>query len=130
MFVEAKGEDMRAVAIVRDPHTGMNKTESAYADRLELLKGAGEIIDWSFQPEKLRLSYSSVPGKKAASGPAFYTPDFRVQASDGTIEFHETKGHWRTAAKVRIRVAADLHPMFRFVAVYKEKTGWKLEEIT
>ena len=121
---------MKGIAITRDPHQGMNKTEAAYADRLDLLQVAGELIAWSFQPERLRLSYASVPGEKKSSGGAFYTPDFRVVMSDRSIEFHEVKGFWRTAAKVRIRVAADLHPMYRFVVVMKVKGGFSVEAIS
>ena len=97
----------------------MNKTEQAYADRLELLKGTGEVVWYRFEPIKLRL----------AEG-AWYKPDFAVMLADGLIEFHEVKGFWREAARVRIKVAAEEHWMFRFVAVKKltKNRGWQTEE--
>lgn len=96
-----------------DPITGMNATEAAYArNRLDADLHAGRIAAWAFEPERLRLSHAKLSGGQSA----WYTPDFRVVGVDGIIEFHEVKGHWEEAAKVRIRVAADLHP-YRFVIV-------------
>jgi len=66
---------------------------------------------------------------KLAKG-AYYTPDFYCLMFNGEIELHETKGHWREAARVRIKVAAELYPEFRFVAITKGKRGeprWKEE---
>jgi hypothetical protein len=50
-----------------------------------------------------------------------YTPDFMVIADDDVVEFHEVKGgFWRDDAKVKIRVAAQMYPMFRFYSFFKE----------
>jgi hypothetical protein len=50
-----------------------------------------------------------------------YTPDFMVIAEDDVVEFHEVKGgFWRDDAKVKIRVAAELYPMFRFKSFFKQ----------
>jgi hypothetical protein len=98
----------------------MNKTEADYASHLELQKRAGVISEWAFQPEKLRLADRT-----------FYEPDFRVIASDGTVEWHEVKGHWEDDARVKIKVAAELHP-YRFIAVTARPKriggGWEREE--
>lgn len=98
----------------------MNKTEAAYAATLAARKLAGEIDRYDFEAVKLRLADRT-----------FYTPDFRVILADGTEEFHEVKGFWEDDAKVKIKVAAELHP-YRFVAVYvvakKNGGGWKSEE--
>jgi hypothetical protein len=101
----------------------MNKSEAAYAMKLDLRAKAGDIFDWAFEPIRLRLGEG-----------AWYTPDFLVVLNTGEIEFHEYKGHWREAARVRIKVAASLYPYFRFIAI-QEKTvrGMKIfdvEEIT
>lgn len=55
-----------------------------------------------------------------------YTPDFMVIAEDDVVELHEVKGHWRDDAKVKIRVAAEMYPMFRFKAFSKTKGKWVL----
>lgn len=96
----------------------MNKTEARYAGELERRRQAGEIVRWDFQPEKLRLADRT-----------FYEPDFRVVMPDGLIAWHEVKGHWEDDARVKIKVAAELHP-YRFIAVHEEGRGrWRMEEI-
>lgn len=84
----------------------MNKTEAAYAQRLDLLKRAGEVRDWRFESITLRLGDDTR-----------YTPDFLVVRWEGPPELHEVKGHWRDDARVKFRVAAEMYPMFRFVEV-------------
>jgi hypothetical protein len=90
----------------------MNGAESAYARTLAVKVAAGFIARADFEPERLRISHAKIAGGQSA----WYTPDFRVVLPDGTVEFHEVKGRWEEAAKVRIRVAADQHP-YRFVLV-------------
>lgn len=102
----------------------MNRTEAAYAVHLEAMRQSGEIDAWDFEPVRLRLSHASLEGGQSA----WYTPDFRVVATDGTIEMHEVKGRWEEAARVRIRVAADRHP-YLFVAVYRDGSSWRTESI-
>ena len=97
----------------------MNGLEADYADRLGLLQLAGEIQVWRFGSLRFHLG-----------GGAWYKPDFLVVLPDGLVELHETKGHWREAARVRIKVAAAAFPEFRFVAVTKPKgQDWTFEEI-
>lgn len=103
---------------------GMNKTEAAYAAHLELRRIAGEILSWKFNCVRLKIA----TGKKAA----WYKGDFFVELIDilgrQVFEVHETKGFWREAARVRIKVAAGLYPYFRFVAVERKGGGWEFEE--
>lgn len=111
----------RMLALGRLPPGEMNPTERAYAEHLELLKQAGEITWYGFEAIKLRL------GKNT-----FYTPDFAVRLNNGELEFHEVKGFWRDDARVKIKNAAYLYPIFRFIAVTKRKKreggGWRREE--
>lgn len=94
----------------------MNKTEMAYAEYLRLLIAAKQIKRFDFEPEKLRLADST-----------YFIPDFRVIKMDDTVEFHEVKGFWRDDARVKIKVAAEMHP-YVFKAVKKNKGGWEYEE--
>jgi hypothetical protein len=95
----------------------MNKTETAYAQRLDLLAKADNIGFWGFEAIKLKL----------ADG-AWYTPDFLVQTLD-TLEIHEVKGFFREAAKVRWKVAKSIYGgMFKFVLVRKGVGGWTFHE--
>lgn len=107
------------------PVGGMNKLEAAYALWLEAQKRAGRLQWWAYEPLSLRLA-------KGAS----YCPDFVLLMADGSIEAHETKGHWREAARVRIKVAARAFPWMKFIAVKKAPSkiggmsnGWETEEI-
>lgn len=59
----------------------MNKTETAYAQELELRKRYGEIARYWFEGIKLRLADNT-----------FYTPDFAVMLANGQLEMHEVKG--------------------------------------
>lgn len=93
----------------------MNGTERKYADYLEQCRKRGDILRWDFEPVKLRLADST-----------FYTPDFRVILHDGTEEYHEVKGFWRDDARVKIKVAAEMHP-YRFIAVSLVKKQWHTE---
>lgn len=97
-----------------------NKTEQAYGDLLEARKIAGEVAWYRFEGVKLRLADNT-----------FYTPDYAVMLTDGTLEMHEVKGFWQDDARVKIKVAAEMYP-FRFVAVRvvakKNGGGWANEE--
>lgn len=97
----------------------MNKTESEYAQHLELLKRTGKIAWYRFEGMKFRLADNT-----------FYTPDFAVMRSDGALEMHEVKGFWHDDARVKIKVAAEQYPM-AFIAVRKkankEGGGWEIE---
>lgn len=107
-----------AFARGRLPKTAMNKLESAYGAYLDVLKHSGEVLWWRFQPLKLRL----------ADG-AYFTPDFGVLFTSLAFELHETKGHWREAARVRIKVAAEQFP-FKFIAIKRVASSWEREEFS
>ena len=100
------------------PETKMNKLETRYADELKMLKLAGEITDYVFEPMGLNLA----PGLKC-----FYYPDFLVIYKD-RFEFHETKGFCRDDALVKIKVAAKLFPWFRFKMIFYTKRQWITRE--
>ncbi|NUF09809.1 DUF1064 domain-containing protein [Snodgrassella sp. ESL0324] len=98
-----------------------NKTEQAY--ELEVLKPAmqdGSLSWYRFEGVKLRLADNT-----------FYTPDYCVMRSDGTMEIHEVKGFWQDDARVKIKVAADMYPL-KFIAVKRQAKknggGWSIEE--
>jgi hypothetical protein len=93
----------------------MNKTEAAYAARLEAQRQAGDVLWWAFECLKLRLADST-----------FYSPDFIVLVANGTLEAHEVKGYWQDDARAKIKIAAALFPI-RFRAFQKQGGTW-LEE--
>lgn len=110
---------MKNFALGRLKVGAMNKTEQAYAEHLELLRRAGQVLWFKFEGLKLRLADNT-----------FYTPDFAVMSADGVMEMHEVKGFWQDDARAKIKIAADLYP-FRFQAIKampkKAGGGWGVE---
>ena len=96
--------------------TKMNKTEKRYAQNLELRRKAGEITRYSFETLKFILAKNTS-----------YTPDFLVITPE-CIELHEVKGWWREDARVKIKVAAQMFPEFRWIAIQWKNEGWVYEE--
>lgn len=96
----------------------MNKTEVLYAHRLNMLRAAGEIVTWVFEPQPpFQLAYRCT-----------YTPDFLIVRLHGMSEVHEVKGGLiRDDAIVKLKVAAN---MFRdipfFLCQYKRDRKTKL----
>lgn len=95
----------------------MNRTESAYAEHLELLRRDDNcaVISFRFEAIKLRLAKRT-----------FYEPDFMVVMADGSIEIHEVKGGpIEDDAAVKLKVAAALFPCFKFIIVRRYRSGDK-----
>jgi hypothetical protein len=94
---------------------GLNKTERSF---FEFLKSMA--YPWiETQAITLKLGHD-----------CRYTPDFAVLSETGSFVLYEVKGFWRDDARVKIKVAARMFPMFRFIAVQRAKGGgWNFEEI-
>lgn len=107
-------------ALGRLPAGVMNKTEEAYAAHLEQLRYEGKVLWFKFEGIKLRLADST-----------FYTVDFFVMPASRELEAHEVKGFWTDDARVKIKVAAGMYPVFRFIAIKKQSKadggGWSVE---
>jgi Protein of unknown function (DUF1064) len=89
----------------------MNGMEKKYAAYLELRRITGEILEWRFEPLKLRLAPKT-----------YYTPDFLLLMHDGKIELHETKGFMEEDANVKIKVAMEMFAsIFTIVLVRLDK---------
>ena len=91
----------------------MNKLEAAWAVELD---GSGDA--WEFERVTLKLA----PDTR-------YTPDFLVIGPAGDVQFHEVKGFMRDDARVKLKVAADRFPWFRFHLVTRTGGAWQVEEI-
>lgn len=109
----------RMYALGRLKAGAMNNTEAAYAQHLQGLQHAGEILWHRFEGMKFRLADNT-----------FYTPDFMVMLNTGALEAHEVKGYWQDDARAKIKVAAEMYPV-RFIAVKvrakKDGGGWDME---
>jgi hypothetical protein len=104
----------------------MNKNEAKYAAVLDLMIAAGEVAWYRFEPFSLRLT-SCDDGQ-----PARYTPDFIVLMPDGTTYIDDcktNKGFDDPASLVRIKVAADQYPLWRFRIVRPAGSGFEVKEV-
>lgn len=90
----------------------MNKTEARYAQQLELMKRAGEILDWKYEAMKFRLAHKT-----------FYTPDFMIVHMD-CIEFVEIKGFLRDDAAVKYKTAREIFPWFKWDMLRLKRGAW------
>lgn len=86
----------------------MNRLEAEWYQRLQLLIAAGEVDRIIYEGLKFRLADLT-----------WYTPDFTVIMTDGSIEIHEIKGFRRDDALVKFKVAADQYPWIRWIMVEK-----------
>ncbi|MBT9170537.1 MAG: hypothetical protein DDT18_00880 [Actinobacteria bacterium] len=84
----------------------MNKMEGRYCQELELLKRAGEIVDYRFEPFGLKLADKT-----------YYHPDFLVVYKD-KFEIIEIKGFMRDDANVKLKIAAKEFPWFQFKLIF------------
>lgn len=99
-----------------DPNK-QNKLERDYGNYLHLLKMAEEIVDYRYEPMGLRLGFKT-----------FYKPDFLVIKKD-RFEIHECKGFMRDDANVKLKVAAQAFPWFKFFLVRRAGKSWDIKEV-
>ena len=104
----------------------MNKTEQRLEQHLANQKLAGEILWYKMHGFGMRLADNT-----------FFYPDAMVMENDRSISIYDAKaqnrstgkGLWKDDAKVKIKVAAELFPIFRFRGIsYTKKNGWVIEE--
>ncbi len=106
----------------KEPGDGMNKTERAFYLMLQSAFCADQIMNFCREPIKLRLA-----------GRTWYTPDFivRLFPADGSQLFAiEVKGFMRDDAAVKLKVAAETYPCFRWLLVRRKgRHGWDFREV-
>jgi len=113
--------DRLAIPVLQShtPNDGMNKLERDFAGRLQ---SSHLIRQWAREPMTFRLA-----------GRTRYTPDFGVwphPASDWRFTLCEVKGFMRDDASVKIKVAADLFPQFRWLLVYRDgRHSWEVRNV-
>lgn len=91
--------------------------EREYAAYLAQEQLRGRIIHWVYEPVRFLLADKST-----------YKPDFLVQPNYGKLEVHEVKGFWRRDARTKIKIAARMFPMFRWLGIRKVNGLWDVEE--
>ncbi len=118
---ELAGEQMPPPA--KEAGDGMNKTERAFYDMVMV---SPMIIKIRREPLNFRLA-----------GRTWYRPDFGVwtrgQFSEGDRRFTlvEIKGWMRDDAAVKIKVAAELYPEWRWLLVHRNgRHEWNVRNVT
>ena len=96
-----------------------SKLEAEYAQMLEAQARSGLIKSWMYEGITVRL----------ADGVRF-TVDFNVIALDGSLSMVEVKGpYMRDDARIKLRVAARMFPMWSWFLVRKKRGAFVVEEI-
>jgi len=106
-----------------------SNTERLFADHLEVLRRAGQIVQWRYECTKFKVGGKAEHGKQA-----WYTPDFDAITCEGEKVFYEVKGSWdaknQRDAKTRIKVCAEKYAEYTWYAVQKAKgrgSDWDFE---
>lgn len=100
---------------------GMNKTEAAFALRLEAMKQAGEILDYRYEGMRLKWGADEKTGDSM-----WYKADFCVFREEIPILLIETKGaHIWSRDVVRFKGCRSGWPCFDFELWQLTKGQWK-----
>jgi hypothetical protein len=114
-----------------------SKLEAKYASHLEMLRIAGKIQEWRYEPIRLRLAKLTT-----------YTPDFLLLGDTGDLwsqsftdvgsfsthmVFVEVKGSWKAkgaaVSRNKLKIAAEMYPWFHFTAATYRNGTWEHEAI-
>jgi len=98
----------------RRDHDRMNKMERAYSLGLDVLRQAGIIERWAFEPLTFRLAHRTG-----------YTPDFVLWYPDRRVRIIEVKGYLRDDAAVKFKLARKLFPEWEWLMVRRVKGHWE-----
>jgi hypothetical protein len=77
--------------------------EVSFAQYLEVLKKAGNIAEWEYEPETFWFE-----GIKR--GARSYLPDFRITRHDGSKYFVEVKGYMDAKSKTKLKRMKKYYP--------------------
>lgn len=95
----------------------MNGYETKYSLILEAERRRGDIAAWWYESVKLKLAPAT-----------FLTMDFMVLYPDGLVELVDVKGSFQEDdARVKLKVAAETYPLFRFKVAALVKGTWRVE---
>jgi len=72
----------------------------------------GLIARWEYEPDTFEF-----PVKR---GSKFYTPDFKVTETDGTVIYHEVKGYMDQASATKLKRMATHYPTIRIRVIDRD----------
>lgn len=95
--------------------------ERMYARYLEFLKGQKQITEWLYEPDVFWF-------EEIRRGVRSYKPDFKVINTNGSVEYHEVKGHMDAKSRTKIRRMAKYYPEVKLIVIgpeeYREVAKW------
>lgn len=114
----------RMQALGRLPKGTMNKSETLFAQHLDMQKLSNKVLWYQFEGIKLMLAKNTS-----------ITVDFAVLPASGVLEMIDVKGAkamFTDDARAKMKMAAAMYPFVFKVAYPISKAdggGWKIEEI-
>ena len=114
----------RMQALGRLPKGTMNRSETAFAQHLDMQKLSNKVLWYQFEGIKLMLAKNTS-----------ITVDFAVLPASGVLEMIDVKGSkamFTDDARAKMKVAAVMYPFIFKVAYPISKAnggGWNIEEI-
>ncbi len=104
----------------------MNKTEASYAEHLEAQKQAQEILDYTFERVKLRLT-DPLPGERAV----WFTGDFLILDNDRQHWLDDVKGSGpdNDASVLRVKTCHLAWPWWKYRIVRRRGGAWQFREL-
>lgn len=97
---------------------GQNKTEARFDRLLEQLKRDGRILDFRWEPIKIRLA-----------GRTWFKVDFIVQRNNLTLAAVEIKGFMRDDAAVKLKVAPEVFPFMDYYIAFADGPRWDVRRV-
>lgn len=91
-----------------------SKWEAQYAQYLDWLIKAKEILDWKYEADTFFFD-----GIKM--GTNCYKPDFKIFNNDKSIEYHEIKGYMDAKSKTKLKRMKKYHPNVKVVLVERKQ---------
>ena len=88
--------------------------EAHYGQYLDWLVKAKEILKWEYEPDIFFFE-----GIKM--GTNCYKPDFKVFANDGSVSYHEVKGHMDAKSKTKLKRMKKYHPKVKVVLIERKQ---------
>ena len=89
-----------------------SRAEGNFARYLKYLLEHRTITAWSYEEDEFQF-----PVKR---GTRFYTPDFKITSSDGSIEYYEVKGYMDAKSKTQRKRMALYYPDKKVTVVGEE----------
>lgn len=98
-----------------------SRWEANYARYLNFLVSKGEIALWEYEAHTFIF-------EAIKRGCRSYTPDFRVELNDGTVEWHEVKGWMDQPSRTRLARMARYFPEHKVIIIdaawFKSAAPW------